>query len=220
MMYSDEDVTFGRMSTGMDTDTFFDSVPPRQALFTDEDAESVLAGELLVQAPPPRLSRPLLARRRVVAPPSTDNASLATDDDLNDDGTESAVARFRRGVDPFADEDDGGDVMLGDEGLVLLTPDEILGIAQGRRNPIGRLSLTQMGQLADLVVADHDHEITDEEPDVERGRASSHRGAAYLMAIDYPPWGSSSGLEGGLIEPEETIEVGAYRGLLWRRGRR
>lgn len=43
--YDDEDVEVGRMSTAMDTDTYFDSVPPREAWFTAQDAQDVLKGD-------------------------------------------------------------------------------------------------------------------------------------------------------------------------------
>jgi hypothetical protein len=76
-------------------------------------------------------------------------------------------------------------------------------------------------EIDDLNSGGHSLEIIDDEPDYERRRASIHRGAAYLQAEGYPPFGTSSGQEGGAPNREETvIEVFGHRGgdSMWQRG--
>lgn len=64
-----------------------------------------------------------------------------------------------------------------------------------------------MDEAEDIFFSQHQIQITDDPPDPIRRRGSVHRGAGYLQAIDYPPWGASAGQEGGMIRPEERIEV-------------
>lgn len=62
-------------------------------------------------------------------------------------------------------------------------------------------------EAPDIFLEQYEHQITDEPPDFERGRASAHRGAAYLQDNSYPPGGASAGQQGGIMRPEQRIEV-------------
>ena len=65
-----------------------------------------------------------------------------------------------------------------------------------------------MDDLADVVLdAWEQTDITDEPADPTRRTASLHHGAAYLEARSYPRYGASSGQEGGVIFPRETLHT-------------
>jgi len=62
-------------------------------------------------------------------------------------------------------------------------------------------------ELADIIVESYQQQITDAEEDPVRRHGSVHRGAAYLQEHNYPPYGVSSGQEGGSMRPGEKVEV-------------
>jgi len=71
----------------------------------------------------------------------------------------------------------------------------------------------EMHEEGDIFVDNYQHQITDEKPDPMRKHGSTHQGAAYLQHETYPPWGASSGQEGGSMDPldSDVIFGAAYR---------
>lgn len=61
--------------------------------------------------------------------------------------------------------------------------------------------------VQDIEIEQFKPEITDDEPDWERRRASLHAGASYMQYNEYPPHGASGGQEGGVADNEEYTTV-------------
>lgn len=237
------DVVVGRMPVGGAGDpSEFDYVPPLLAQFTDEDKQYVAGDGLVVPPPIPRaafrrlrgqatasadalaalaaaqqrlatIQAQLAATKLAIAngtwqPPgaaTSDGGGGTTDGsdtgDTGDAGTGSyepgspgaaALQLFRQSggtYDPFEDAVEGeGDILLG------------------------------LDELDDIMIDSFEREITDEELDHERSRASVHRGAAYLQDAGlYPPFGASSGQEGGEIIPEDNVQIFGLQA--WRQRR-
>lgn len=153
--------------------------------------------------------------------------SSADDGSASDDGGDSyedTLARFRASGgqwDPFSD--DGGDGVAPDDGSdgadVLddgAPPDDSYADDGGDDQGEEVMGSDEFDEFDDIHLDQHQLQITDADVDLERRRASVHHGAGYLQAETYPPWGASSGQEGGrMAGQEETLLFGAdySRGL-------
>lgn len=155
---------------------------------------------------------------------SPDDGTWDTGDDEEDTGESEAVARFRDSGgawDPFDDgggnsgesndEDDGGS----------MADDASADEEDSNEDEVDNSEVTLMGypmdDVDDIFLEQHEHEITDDPPDVERAHGSVHRGASYLNEMTYPPHGSSSGQQGGVMDPNDDDQIHVF-GAQYARG--